>query len=179
MLCCGVPARAVLRGRAGAAPAGREGLRMLRHPPPATSHCTSPPRVRPAPRIPRPPPTAAASRSAPLPCRGLPASETLLPRGSIRNPRSPSLTLCSDVSPHRGSPSPQNASRHPSVLRGNAAQPGSLRGWRWGGSHASCIVTLPVSGGFSRLSSATHHSSPRGGCPFHSKKIYNYLFLFG
>lgn len=60
-----VPAGAVLRGRAG--------LRVLRPPPPASSQSTAPPRVRPAPRRPRPAgplPPPLASRSAPCPAGG-------------------------------------------------------------------------------------------------------------
>ena len=83
----GVPARGVLRGRAGAAPAGAEGLRMLRHPTLASSQCTSPPRVRPAPRSPRPP-----ARPPPTAARLQVRTPALLGTAGLGNPRSLSLT---------------------------------------------------------------------------------------
>lgn len=63
----GVPARGSLRGREGAAPPGRVGQRMLRHPAPASSHRPAPPRLRPAPGSPLPPAPLPPS-PGPLPC---------------------------------------------------------------------------------------------------------------
>lgn len=97
-----VPRAGACCGQSRSRPGGRSALRMLNPPPLGSSHCTSAPRLRPAPAAPAPP------------CRAPPGSGTPAPR-----PRH-AHSLCSDA-PRRECPGPHLPVPAQQELRGSPA----------------------------------------------------------